>query len=460
DQLCETFEGYTLDVENGYGDGIIEEGKTVHVWAEEREGMVFSHWSGDTERLESSIEYHTTLTMPAENVHINANYSNLLPDMEFEALTIPGAERNKKIYTYFPTKDKIKGVVWLFHGTNGNAVAWVNEIENRQLSNRLMASDYGIVAITSEESEFEIDFNNDGNFRWSYGVDSSLIDFANIRAVRDALLAGGKFNSNTPHTALGFSAGGAFTEFVAVVLKWRAAVNHNAKGNLILSENSTVPYFHSISENDNHPDVGLAGNQEARDHYQNYLDRDACVNFEEFLQMPLFAERFARSPLISKTLSAAIFNEIKTNNGLDEADYIKGLYNDLEQVVLNNISNFPVIASLTGGQRNHVKDQIQTTNAEHHFKSDFNGRTLEFIQTVCNTTGTDDHFADTKESIQITPNPAMDFITINAEGPIRIYDTAGRLRNECNDSGQDISTYQPGLYIVKTNKGFGRFVKM
>lgn len=76
----------------------------------------------------------------------------------------------------------------MFHGTNGNALAWVNEIENRQLSNRLMASDYGIIAITSEESEFEMDFNNDGNYRWSYGIDSNLIDIANIRAIRDALL--------------------------------------------------------------------------------------------------------------------------------------------------------------------------------------------------------------------------------------------------------------------------------
>jgi len=460
DRLCETFEGYTLEVEKGYGGGTIEEGKTVHIWAEEKEGMVFSHWSGDTEYLESSLEYHTTVTMPAENVRVDANYTLLLPDMKFETLTLKGAERNKKVYTYFPPKDKIKGVVWMFHGTNGNAFAWVNEIENRQLSNRLMAAEYGIVAITSEESEFEIDFNNDGNYRWSYGIDSNLIDIANIRAVRDALLAGGKYNATTPHIALGFSAGGAFTEFVANVLRWKAAVNHNTSGSSLLSENSIIPYYHCISENDNHPDVGAAGNQEALVNYQHYLDRDACVVFEVFLQMPLYPERFDRSPLITESLSKAIFNEIKANNGLDENNYLKGLYDDLEQVVLNNITDFPVIASLTVPQRNHVKDQIQTTIAEHHFKADFNGRTVEFIQSVCYTTKTEDFSDQVSEHVLITPNPAMDVITVHVNGPFEIYSATGNLINICTDQIQDISDYATGVYIVKTEKGFARFVKM
>jgi hypothetical protein len=461
-RLENTFDStiYQLTVENGYGGGTIEEGKTVHIWEEEKEGMVFSFWSGDTEYLESSIEYHTTVTMPAENVRVVANYALLLPDMKFETLTLQGAQRDKKIYTYFPPKEKIKGVVWMFHGTNGNAFAWVNEIENRQLSNRLMAADYGIVAITSEESEFEIDFNNDGNYRWSYGIDSNLIDITNIRAIRDALFASGKYTSTTPHIALGFSAGGAFTEFVANVLHWKAAVNHNTSGSPILSENSIIPYFHCISENDNHPDVGASGNQEALVNYQNYLDRDACVFFETFLQMPLYPERFDRSPLITESLSKAIFNEIKANNGLDEDNYLKGLYNDLEQAVLNNIIKFPVIASLTLPQRNHVKDQIQTTNAEHHFKADFNGRTVEFIQSVCYTTKTEDFSEQVNKHLLITPNPAMDMITVHVNGPFKIYSATGNLINLCTDPIQDISGYAPGVYIVKTEKGFARFVKM
>lgn len=259
---------------------------------------------------------------------------------------------------------------------------------------------------------------------------------------------------------MGFSAGGAFTEFVANVLHWKAAVNHNTSGSPVLSENGIIPYFHCISENDNHPDVGAAGNQEAVANYQNYLDRDACVVFETFLKMPLYPERFDRSSLITESLSKAIFNEIRMNNGLDENNYLKGLYDDFEQVVLNNIPDFPVIASLTIPQRNHVKDQIQTTNAEHHFKADFNGRTVEFIQSVCYTTKTEDFSDQVNEPVLITPNPAMDFITFAVDGPIRIYSVSGQLMNVCTDSGQDISTYQPGLYIVKSNKGCARFVKM
>ncbi len=460
DQICETNAGYVLDVGAGYGGGVFQAGQKLHIWAAEKDGYVFSHWTGQTQLLESSLEYHTTLVMPSENVQVEAQYTALQPSMDFEIFSIKGAERNKRVYAYFPDKDKMKGVVWLFHGTNGNAISWVNEIENRQLCNRLMASDYGIIAFTCEESEFEIDFNNDGVYRWSYGIDTTLIDFGNIRAIRDAMFNKNKITSQVPHIALGFSAGGAFTEYVAYALQWKAAVNHNTPGNALLSENSTVPYYHCISENDNHPDVGPAGNLEAKAHYQNYLNRDACVEFEAFAAMPLFPERFDRSPLINKTLSVAIFNEINANNGLDDAHFLNGLYSELEQIVLANISAFPVIASLTAGQRNHLKDQIQTTNAEHHFKADFNGRTIAFIENVCFTTASQDLDPDRIKHISIQPNPASEFIYIHGAQHYEIYHSSGRFITKDTAPKLDISHYDPGLYFIKSGHSHGKFIKI
>lgn len=329
------------------------------------------------------------------------------------------------------------------------------------MCNRLMAMDYGIIALTSEESEFNIDFDNDGNYRWSYGIDSTLIDFANIRAIRDAMIQLGKMDTYTPNIALGFSAGGAFTEFVSAVLHWRAAVNHNTSGNDLLAQKSTIPYFHCISENDNHPEVGPAGNAEARVHYQAYLDRDVCIEFKEFYQMPLYKERFDRSPYISEQQSIDIFNEIKTNNGMDENNVLKGLYNQLESSVLAAPNKFPIITALTGPQKNHLKDQIETTNAEHHFKADFNGRTIQFIETVCDqVTAVNETNATSATKLTISPNPASNFIEIHGATQYNIYTLNGTLVFSGNQLSIDISEFKPGMYIVKGAKGNAKFVKL
>ena len=54
-------------------------------------------------------------------------------------------------------------------------------IETKQFIDLNMTRGYGIVAISSEESQDNTDYDGNGSIQWSYSLDSNAIDFANIR---------------------------------------------------------------------------------------------------------------------------------------------------------------------------------------------------------------------------------------------------------------------------------------
>lgn len=443
--------GFTLTVEDGYGSGQYEEGEIIHLWAKQSDNKVFTHWEGDISDLHASDEYHVVLKMPAKNVSLKAIYADLLPHMEFEQRTIKGAERDKKVFVYLPPDiQNIKGLAWFFHGTNGNASQMITDPDTRQMMHLLMVNHYGVVALTSEESEFNLDFDNDGFYRYTYGVDSMLLDIANVRAIRDVFISENKIKNNTKHIAIGWSAGGAFSEFIANSLHWAAAINHTSAGNmtLSLSELVTVPYLAAINENDTHPAVGPSGNEQARVNVMNYKNRDACTVLHEQKKAPLFPERFDRSFLISENLSRSVFNELKINNGLDSNNYLKLLAGPLSVFVANNPAKFPVILGLSPLQREAVLKQIEVTNAEHSFKADINGMTLRFIEEACNSVATED--SETESTLVIYPNPANDQIFLNKECLWSLHQLNGQKISEGHSNMIDVFLLPNGIYILKT----------
>lgn len=454
---------FKLTTTGGYGGGDYAKDQEIHIWAKQIDGKVFTHWSGDVQYLESPDEYHTKVTMPASNVTVTANFATMLPTMDMYPLTVKGAEREKKILVYIPLdKNKLKGIVWFFHGTNGNAGQMATDPDVRQMMNLLMVNNYGVIALTSEESEFKIDFDNDGNYRWSYGIDTNLIDIANVRAIRDSLLSKNLINHNTPHAAIGWSAGGAFTEFIANALHWKAAINHTSSGSNLLAANANavVPYLVSINENDNHPDVGPQGNQEARDNVMLYKNRGACAVLHEHLKAPLYPERFDRSPLIDENLSKSIFNEIKNNNGLDDRNFLKLLSDPLSLYISTNPTKFPVIIGLTNEQKAAVLRQIEVTNAEHNIKADINGLTLNFIEQACGNGTYTNEVVHNATRLTIIPNPATTTIDFDFNKQWAFYDQMGKQVLQGQHHLVDISQLSSGIYVVKSDIGVGKFVKL
>ncbi len=452
----------TLATINGYGQGTYAKGDTIHIWAKQIDGSVFTHWSGDIQYLESPNEYHSRVIMPAKNIAVTANYATLSAAMDMTVMNIKGAERSKKLYTYFPAdKNKIKGVVWFLHGTNGNPASMISDPDARQMMNLLMVQGYAVIAYYSEESEYDLDFNNDGEYRYTYGVDSTLLDIANVRAIRDTLIKRNLIHVNTSHAAIGWSAGGAFTEYIANSLQWKAAINHTSSGNsaLSLSPKAIVPYLVSINENDFNDGAGPIGNQEARVHVQNYKNRGACAILHEQKKAPLYPERFDRSPLISEQLSKAIFEEIRINNGLDEKNYLRRLVNELKDAVLANPGKYPLIVGLSIAQREAVERQIQVTNAEHSLKADINALSLQLIEKACAITTPNKDEIRSNAKLKLYPNPTTHLINLPNVKQWKIYNTTGQLLLNGKSDKANVSSLPGGIYYVISDMGSGRFVK-
>lgn len=457
-----TTSAFTLTVQNGYGSGQYQKGDIQHIWAEQQDGKVFSHWTGDIEFLESSMEYHTRLTMPNKNITIAAKFATLSSDQILRSITIRGENTDKNVFYFLPENaSTTKGVAWFFHGTNGNAANMTFDPDTRQLINLLITKGYGIIAITSEESETQTDFNGDGVYRWSYGVDSNLIDIANVRLIRDKLIEGGLIKSNTPHIAIGWSAGGAFTEFVANTLGWKSAINHTSSGNeqLSLSAQVKVPYLVSMNENDRHPDVGQQANNDAKNYVKNYIDRGACAVYHLHTKSPLYPERFDRSPFITTEDSRKIYNELQSNNLIDANGFIIGLATNVKLAIANNPSNFPFILGLSQMQRDAAVKQIEVINAEHSFKADINGMTIQFIEKACGIdTHTDDQ--DLSNALQEYPNPGIDIINIKAPSSWKIYSMCGIEMMFGQGEHADISQLPSGLYVIKSENRAIKWVKL
>lgn len=450
---------FNLTVNNGYGSGSYNQNDTVHIWSQQIDGKVFTNWSGDTQYLESPNEYHSRVIIPNKPVVVSANYATLSSTMKLSEVSIKGAKENKNVFLYMPPKNKIKAVVWIFHGSGGNALNMVTNIETRQFIDLMMTKDYGIVAITSEESQDNTDYNNDGELRWTYGLDSTLTDIANVRAIRDTLINRGAIDKSTAHIAYGWSAGGAFTEFVVNVLNWKAAVAHTVSGSSLMSMNANKPFFINIGLNDDHPNVGPTGNAEARVNIKNYQSRGVCAQLYESKAAPLFPERFDRSNLISEVLSKSIFNEIKSNGGLDQNNYMVSTSGKLKQAVGVTPGKFPVIRSLTSQQQDDVIQEMAATNSEHMVKADINNQIILFIENLCATvTPTVDEIKSIMP-IRLYPNPVSGTLTVPNVKAWRILNIAGECMMLGNSNTIDVSRLANGMYFISTNQGIGKFIK-
>ncbi len=455
---------YTLTVENGYGSGQYAPGDTVHIWAEEWGiGETFKNWTGQTFWLTSAEEWHTTLLMPARNITVRANKQLLPAGANFTQETIRGRDTLKRVYHYFPAGQP-KGVVWLFHGTNGSAASWVNvEFEQRQFANYLMAAQYAVVVTESEEVTYGKDlFSNDGLFRYDYYPDSLLnVDVANIRALRDTFIRRGWITPSTPHVAEGFSAGGAFSTVLATVLGWKAGITHCAPPLYYLASVTNTPLLVSMNLLDSHPDVGQEGNWDAFNAYDTLIQRGNCAQFFLLRPSPVYPERFKRLSTINGVLSQAIFNELKNNQCLNAANYLSKAPGVIEAWVSSQPSNWPVITSLNTGQRNFVLDQLDVMWTSHHFHTDFMGADLAFIERACGAAvvGTNDRtkdvflppaFPNPSAGPLFLPEQTLDWRLSDLQGRRVLHAMPGQTREA------DLSRLPNGLYFLEIFTAAGR----
>ncbi len=73
---------FDLHVKNGTGTGVYSVGDEVDVSAQSISGYQFLHWEGDTNRLDDDQQAEATITMPNDNVNIEAVYTKLRPQFQ------------------------------------------------------------------------------------------------------------------------------------------------------------------------------------------------------------------------------------------------------------------------------------------------------------------------------------------------------------------------------------------
>ena len=445
-----TAQTYQLTVINGYGSGAYDAGDTVDIWSHAFPGnLYFDSWSGDTDRLQDSLDWHTRIIMPHGEVTVEALIKELPSEIIFSSEKVTGVDTLKDIWYAFPETSTLHGIVWLFHGTDGTGRNWFINTNMLTCTKRLLAAGYAVIAMDCEEKTYLTDFNLDGVFRWDYTFDSTQnIDLQNIKVIRDTLITRGLIDISTPAIAYGYSAGGAFATHIATLLQWRAGISHNSAGVPWVPDFGMTPILYSMTANDNHPEVGQPGNLQAEENAATLLSREICAEFHLARPQPLYPQRFSRDPTISLDLSEAIFEELENNQVLDDEHYLFYSGDQLTGIIISNPGAWPVILSLTPAQQLSVGDELDETFATHRFNSDLFGSDLRFITGLCDQTTSNTEIPP-GQTLYVYPNPASGHLVIQNNGqPYSVIDLNGQIVLEGSNALPDISSLPSGMYFI------------
>ena len=446
----------SLKVVNGHGSGTYVVGDTIHIWASTPESSkTFSTWAGDVSVLEEKTNWHTTLIMPDESITIEARYMVLPANLTFQQEIIQGPISKKEVYTYFPSKDKIKGIVWLFQGSGGFGKFWVSRTEDKSLLELLAANDFGIITMDAEESTQGSDLNKDGSNSFQYDPDTiNNPDLVNVKFIKNHFLNQDKFFPNTPQIAFGFSSGGGFAEVLAAVYGWSCSLSHNTGGVDFTANNSLVPHYQNNSFNDDGPNVGVIGNNKAITNYQKYLERNVKSVMIIQQPQPLHSERFTRIPGVDAEQASAIFNFIKQKGLLNDHSYVVSNPELIQKEYESNPTNFPQLSSLPEKLINEIFVQLKVVYTLHIFRSDYNGSALKFInESIDHTTAVVD--SKRNQQLLIYPNPATTNVFLPEEMNYEIYDLNGNLVTKGRGRDVNVESLNEGLFLLRANEHFG-----
>lgn len=378
-----TTDSATVTVVNGYGSGKYKIGDTVNIWASAiPDGYVFDQWTGYGSLLQNNGEWHNSFVMPSQDVTVTGAQKTATSfSLKYEK--IKGVNILKPVYYYFPASQK--GVVFLLHGSGGNATNLVTNFEWLTMIRDLVANNYAVIVTEAEEATLNTDINGDGSIRWNPSpLDSTTnVDFRNIKAIRDTFYTRGSMSRSLPLYSIGMSNGGAFSNALSYLYKYTCGIAYCAQGYKTIFDVSTTPFQFCMAKNDDQPEVGATGNALALTYSQSLTSRGVCSKYFIHDRSPVYPERFARRSDISIATSTALYNEIKNNNWLDSKRYLKATSDSLGPIFLANPSTYPTYNSLNAMQRDYINGQLDDMYAAHQFYSDFNKTTIKYLDSRC-----------------------------------------------------------------------------
>lgn len=382
-----TSDSATVTVIRGYGSGTYKVGDTVNIWSEAvPSGSIFDSWTGYSSLLNNAGEWHNAFIMPNQNVTVTGS-AKVITSFTLNYEKIKGVNILKNVYYYFPSTQV--GIVYLCHGTGGNAQSLVNNFEWTEMINDLVAAGYGIIVTEAEEVSLNTDLNGDGVIRWDLlPLDPATNpDYGNMQALADTFYARGYTKSTVPLYSIGMSDGGAFSAALSYILKYAAGVSYCAPTSTVVTNSSTTPLLFSMAKNDNNPEVGPTGNAEAQTNSTALSDRGICSHALVHDRSPVYPERFARRGDISLATSTSIYNELVSNHWLDSRNFLTASSDTISVKILANPSAYPVTSTLTANQLLFYENELDIMFAAHQFYSDYNKTTIGWLTSPCSLVG-------------------------------------------------------------------------
>lgn len=179
------------------------------------------------------------------------------------------------------------------------------------------------------------------------------------------------------------SNGGGFSAALCYVFKYKAGVSYCAPADDFVAQNSFVPFQFCMARYDNNENVGPQGNTDALSNSNTLNSRGICNKYFIKEHAPLYPERFARGGDITLVKSAAVFNEMKNKDYLNNKNYFIGFSDKLSTAYKANLASFPELAGLTALQKLFVIEQIDISVSDHKMYSDYNKATLKFLINQC-----------------------------------------------------------------------------
>ena len=375
---------YRLEVTRGHGSGTYPEGAIVHVSSDLSPTTQFlTSWSGDVALLERPKEWHTTLTMPARDVTIEANIETRTEALEVTSF-LGTTTYAKTIRSYAPANPR--GLVLLLHGTGGSS-ALADKGEARYLLSAAIARGYAVLAPEAEEVA-QGDMNADGKVRWDVSLTPDNVDLANLNELIAVVRDQGTIGSTTPLYVVGMSNGGAMSLSLGAVsasavsssfanLRFAAAVSYCASGRAAAAAATTTPTAWYLCANDDNDEVS---NDEAKANSATLASRGIATEVDAHAASPLYDMRFTRVDGVTAASSQGIADELRAG-GFVGADGLFDTPTDaIAASVQANPAAFPVISSTPSGRVSEVVNQLRVMQAEHEMFSDWAVRTMDFLE--------------------------------------------------------------------------------
>lgn len=373
-----------LIVNNGSGSGSYPASTKVTIWANPQEDAntlnttrapldanlpmrIFDRWVGDTAQIANVESPQTTVTMPASDINITAQYKD--------------APRWLDVVTYFP--DPHIGVIFMFHGMGGCAACFFDQTETRSFIQDATARGYAIVALNSYDRQTKA---------WNLEMQpANNPDLQRVAALRQALIGQGSISSADPTYLVGISSGGffasLFTQSVQDYLKFpvEAMALYIASGNWNSILSASTPTIFVAGVNDT---LTLYNN--VQNSYAQLLSIDIPTQLISSTPSQLYPERFWRIEGLSALDSQTIYSAIDNAGFLDGKDYL-----------LSNPTTSGWEASLPAmyeSYKDQVSNQLKVAFAEHSFMGHLNKPVFDFFAnpvTVINVEPSISEFAPT-----------------------------------------------------------------